>query len=88
MVNLIARRAIYRTRAGGSLRVTKQEAVVLKALGLADEAPATQPYAAPAKKTKAGAYKRRDLVAEAPAAAIDPVLTEFQAPRVKRWTED
>jgi hypothetical protein len=73
MVKLIARRAIFKTKAGGTLRVTQMEARVLKALKLADEVPAAQPrYAAPASKTKAAAtYKRRDMVAE-PAPVVEP----------------
>jgi hypothetical protein len=60
---VIPRKRIYRTAAGGQLRVTKEEAAVLKALGLADDPPPV--VAEPPKRV----YKRRDLVAEAPAAA-------------------
>jgi hypothetical protein len=55
---VIARKRIYMTPAGGELRVTKEEAAVLKALGLADEPPAEPP------KRSYNVYKRRDLVAE------------------------
>ena len=66
MVNLIARRNIYRTKAGGLMRVTKQEAVVLRALNLAydapaEPAPAPEPEPARPKRT----YQRRDMAAEA-----------------------
>jgi hypothetical protein len=59
---VIARKRIYMTPAGGELRVTKEEAAVLKALQLADDPPPV--VAEPPKRV----YKRRDLVAEMPAA--------------------
>jgi hypothetical protein len=60
---VIARKRIYMTPAGGTLRVTKEEAAVLKALGLADD----PPVMAEPRKREYNVYKRRDLVAEAPA---------------------
>jgi hypothetical protein len=76
VVNLIARRAIFKTRAGGTLRVTQKEAVVLRALQLADDVP-TEPVEY--ERTK-GIYKRRDLTAESP---IPAPHVEAQVVRTK-----
>jgi hypothetical protein len=73
---VIARKRIYMTPAGGTLRVTKEEAAVLKALGLADD---PLPVVAEPRKREYNVYKRRDLVAEAPVAP-EPVPVPVPKP--------
>ena len=81
MVNLIARRAIFKTKAGGTLRVTQQEAVVLRALQLADDVPMAAPVV---RKRAAAAPVARELTAASTFAAA-PSQPEPRWCRYRRW---